>query len=171
MPKPQEVDYPAYYKGYVERVPEGNLIDLLKQEMNDSVSFYSTLSEEQGNFRYAPDKWSIKDVVLHIIDCELVFLYRGISIGRGDENMLPGFEQNDWAANARADYSSMSDLLILYIAQRKHTIAHLKSLTDSDWNRTGNANGNPITVNAIGHIIVGHAMHHQNVIKEKYLSV
>jgi uncharacterized damage-inducible protein DinB len=128
----------------------------------------SPLSDEQGQFRYAPGKWSIKDLVNHLSDAERVFAYRLLRIGRGDRTPLPGFEENDYAAAADADRRPMTVVLAEWAAVRDATSALAQSLREADWSRQGTTSDAPATARALLYIILGHTEHHIAVLADRY---
>ncbi|WP_163100434.1 DinB family protein [Peribacillus alkalitolerans] len=167
--RPQSNEYAEYYNGYVTQVPEGDLIKVLEELNNKTVEFIKSITEEQGQFRYAPSKWSIKEVLGHIIDTEMIMSYRMLCIARGETVGLPGYDENDFVRNANFDRQSMSDLLERYTIVRKSTIQLLKSLSEESWLRRGVANNYEATVRAIATIIPGHELHHINVLEDRYI--
>ena len=128
----------------------------------------SPLTEERAEFRYAPDKWSVKEVVGHLSDCERVFAYRLLTIARGDRTPLPGFEENDYARSSNAHQRALADLLSEWAVVRDSTCALARSLREPDWKTLGTANDAPISTRALLYVILGHTEHHLHVLAERY---
>lgn len=167
--RPQEGEFAPYYGRYVALVPDDNLLRYFATQQENFASLLATLPESKLLHRYAEGKWSIKDVAQHIIDSERIFAYRALSIARNDPNNLPGFEENDYAATAKADDRSGKEMADDYNAARSATIALFKSFDDSVLARKGVANNQPVSVRALGYVIAGHDLHHFTVVKERYL--
>jgi hypothetical protein len=166
---PQLGDYAPNFAKYVEVVPEGDLLENLETQLHDCNRLLSPLTEEQGSFRYAPDKWSIKELVGHITDTERIFTYRILRIARGDQTPLPSFEQDDYVRSGNFASRKVSDLLAEFTAVRRATIALVRSLDDAAWLRRGVASGKEVSVLALSFIVVGHVRHHQRILEERYL--
>jgi uncharacterized damage-inducible protein DinB len=132
------------------------------------VLLLSGLSEEQGNFRYAPEKWSAKQVLGHVCDTERIFAYRALRIARGDATPMEGFEQDDYVKNGPFARHAIAEVIEDYIAVRRATISLLRSLEEAAWSRRGVANKNEVTVRAIAYTIAGHEAHHRRILEEKY---
>jgi hypothetical protein len=167
--RPVESEYAPDYHGYIARVAEGNIIEILGHQIENTVPLLHGLSEEQGETRYAPEKWSIKEVVGHLIDSERVFGYRAMRFARNDQTPLSGFEQNDYVREAAFDEQSLSDLASEFEHVRRATLHLLRGLKAEAWDRRGEANGNPVSVRALAYIIAGHELHHMNIVRTKYL--
>lgn len=160
---------PDFYARYVARVPDGNVAATLATQVDDTVALLADLSDDQALHRYAPGKWSIKDVVAHVADAERVFSYRILRFARADDTPLPGFDETAWASAASADRRPLSDLLAELQAVRASTVALLRGLTADALERTGTANGVPISVRAMAWIVAGHELHHRHILRERYL--
>ncbi|NQZ77495.1 MAG: DinB family protein [Ekhidna sp.] len=159
---------PEYYQGYVRAVGNGELVPLLLKTGVDLISFGRSLTEQQGLYKYAPEKWSIKDIILHLIDSERVFAYRALRFARNDGTELSGFEQNMYVPEAKADSRSVHSLISEFTNVRAATVDLFTSFDGDTRKRTGIASGVTISVEAIGYIISGHLIHHMNIIKERY---
>lgn len=169
--RPNQGEYSDYVGQYLVNVPEeGELHEVLKAQTEEAVAFFDSLTEEQGNYRYAPDKWSIKQVLGHLIDADRIMSYRLFRITRGDSTPLPGFEENDYVSAGNYDAVSLKELIGRYQASRQSTISLYESIPDDAWTNPGNVNGNPITARAKACLIIGHERHHLNIIKERYLN-
>jgi uncharacterized damage-inducible protein DinB len=162
-------DYPAYFGTYINHVQNDDCIVAMEEYLNDFVTFIENISIEKYNYKYQENKWTIKDIVRHIIDTERIFAYRALRFARFDRTPIPGFEENDYATNVNTSTIEMADLLQEFIMVRKSTIKLFESFTEEMLAAKGVASGKEISVLAIGFIISGHAIHHQNVIRERYL--
>ncbi|WP_284460144.1 DinB family protein [Chryseobacterium sp.] len=163
-------DFQKYIQRYLDQVPTGNWLAELKISEEKTVGIYSNLTEEQSRFAYAEGKWTLKELLLHLSDTERVFQYRILAFARGDKNNLPGFDENEYANNSFADERTPESLIEEYKLVRKSSQILLESLNPSALQNTGIANGNKISVETIGKLIVGHNYHHLNIIEERYLS-
>ena len=167
--RPEKDEFAPYYLPYVNSVPEGDIFSTLTKQLEDTVLLLKNVTEEQGKFRYAPGKWSIKEVIGHMTDTERIMAYRLMCIARGETVSLPGFDESQYVANSSFNDQSFEQLLEHFSAVRKSTIVLMKSLNDDAWLRKGLANNTGVTVRGIAYIIAGHAMHHCQIIKERYL--
>lgn len=167
--RPAPDEHAPYYARYVDLVPEGDIVNTLREQMTDTVNMLARLSDQKANHRYAPDKWSIKEVIGHVIDSERVFAYRALRFARNDKTPLPGFEQDDYVAAGGFDARNVADLAREYEHVRTATIDLFASLDETTWAKSGTANEVDVSVRALAWIIAGHEMHHKEVLKEKYL--
>ena len=167
--RPADNEYPEYYSRYISRVPDGDVLDTIKKQIEETVAFLGTIDEKTANHRYAPDKWSIKQVVGHLIDIERLFQYRVLAFARSDPVRLPGMEQDDYVDNANFDDRTLSELIAEYRVTRQAGLALFKSFDDDMQTRKGIANEVEFTVRAIPFILAGHDIHHISVIKDRYL--
>ncbi len=170
IPRPEPSEYLAYYETYISKVPQGNLLNVLEDQRRETQRLLGGLSAAKALLRYAPGKWSIKEVVGHLMDSERVFCYRALAFGRADENPLPGFDEKAWVPAGRFDARSLKDLAAEFDAVRRATIALLAGLDAEALARRGTANNNPITVRALAWIIAGHERHHIAILRERYLA-
>ncbi|HKY05602.1 MAG TPA: DinB family protein [Blastocatellia bacterium] len=168
--KPVADEYAPYYAKYVELVPQANVVETLNRQMTDTLSLLAGISEEQAGHRYAPGKWSVKQLVGHVIDGERIFAYRALRFARNDKTALPGFEQDDYVTNGGFDRRRLSDIAREYEQVRRATIELFASLDEEAWSRSGKANDVEVTVRALAWIICGHELHHRGVLKAKYLA-
>ncbi|MDQ6420583.1 DinB family protein [Paenibacillus sp. LHD-117] len=166
--RPGTDEYASYYENYVRQVPEGDILEQLKGNFEPMITYWSSLSEEQALYRYGADKWSLKEVLGHIVDTEAIMSYRLLRIARGDTTQLAGFDQDPYIPTAMFDSVPLPDLIERYESTRRSTLSLLRTLPEEAWSRRGNANGKDVTVNALAYIIAGHELHHMNVIKERY---
>ena len=170
MERPSQKEYAAYYNGYISLVPNGNLLQILEKQNEQFCEFLAQVDEHKADFRYAKNKWSIKEVIGHIIDVELVFLYRALRISRKDKTNIPGFDQDNYVTNSTFSDVSLSDLVEQFYNLRKTSIAILSSFSDKMWKQKGKANSQTVSVRALGYIMAGHVIHHMKVIHTKYLN-
>jgi DinB superfamily len=170
MTKAQPAEYAPYYERYVSLVAEGDLAATLERQLADTLGLLRGLNEEQGNHRYAPDKWSVKQVVGHMIDTERIFAYRALCIGRNDKTALPGFEQDDYVAGAQFDSLPLAHLVDEFAAVRQSNLRLFRGFSDEAWLRSGVASGNPLSTRAAVSIIAGHELYHVAVLKQRYLN-
>jgi hypothetical protein len=169
MTHPQANEAASDYFGYIDLARSENIVSFLDHQLGEAMSFLEGISEERSQHRYAPDKWSVKQVLNHVNDGERLFLGRALWFGRGFTDPLPGFDQEIGVAGANADDTAWSDLVEEFRTVRLGTLSFFRNLPDEAWYRTGVASDNPFTVNALAHIIGGHVAHHLNVLKERYL--
>ncbi len=167
--RPQTSDYAPFYANYVLQVPNGDFVDILETQQRDLTLMLDSLSEKQADFRYQPGKWSIKEVLGHINDAERIFSYRLLRIARGDQTPLPGFEQDDYIQTANSSARKLFSLLEEFADIRGASLALIRSLDDASFLRRGTASGKEISALAIAFILAGHALHHQKILREKYL--
>lgn len=167
--RPQETEYAAFYAGYVSRVPaDANPLELLKNQPTEVHALLENLTDEQASQGYAPGKWSLKEMLLHMVDAERIFAYRALRFARGDAQSLLTFDQNNYVAESGANSRSMSDLLAEYDAVRAATLALFGSFTAGQLARSGTANGHPVSVRALLYILPGHELHHLSIMRERY---
>lgn len=160
---------PVFYHNYISKVPENNLAEAMERHTQDLLSFLQTIPDSKWDFRYAEGKWSIREVVQHLIDSERIFCYRALTFARQDPHELPGFDEDRYAAVCNAARRSADELLEeLAVVQRASQLL-FASFDASQLAAGGIANKKPIYVEALGFIIVGHSRHHQQVIRERYL--
>jgi len=167
--RPTSSEYASHYARYIDLVTEADVLAALENQSKSAHALFASIPEEKGSYRYAPGKWSINEVLGHIVDSERVFAYRTLRFARNDATELPGFEQDDFAANANFDNLILQDILREYEAVRMSTVLLLKHLSSEAWSRRGVANGNPITVRALAFAIAGHELHHLGILKSRYL--
>ena len=167
--RPEASEFAEYYGNYVNLVPEANILNTLKEQHAQTCEFISSLSEEQGKLRYDAGKWSIKEIVGHLIDSERIFAYRALRFARNDKLELPGFDQNGYVENGDFDNRTMADLAREYSHVRSATLDLFEHLNADAWTRRGIANESEISVRAIAWIIGGHEIHHIAGIRSNYL--
>lgn len=169
LQRPKESEYPNYYQPYVSLVPDGDLIQLLNENLLEMGTLFESISEEDGLFRYAANKWSIKEVLGHMTDTERVMSYRLMRVGRGDQTSLAGFNETDYVNGSQINQLPIKNILEDFTATRKATLTLIQNMPASAWTNKGFANGMEITTRAIAYIIAGHEIHHRKLVKERYL--
>ncbi len=162
-------EYAAYYENYVKATEDVILLDELEICLHDFIRFVQNIPMDKFDYRYAKGKWTIKDIIQHLIDAERVFSYRALRISRNDKTPLPGFDENDYVDEAHANDRSLQELLTEFSALRHATLLLFKSFTPEQLTKMGTASEQPISVRALGFIIIGHQKHHQKVFQERYL--
>ncbi len=168
--RPTPDEYPPFYHGYVQKADGADLLQALHLAQDRLRDVLTTVSEEQAGFRYGPDKWSIKEVVQHVIDCERIFTYRALRFARKDITALPGYEENDYAPASEADRRTLGALLHELDVVRASTLLLVQGFPPGALERSGVSNGRPISVRAICWVIAGHSNHHAAVLAERYLN-
>jgi uncharacterized damage-inducible protein DinB len=167
--KPLESEYVAHYHTYISKVSGNDLVQVLNAGCENVIAFLQSIPSDKYGYRYAEGKWTIREVIAHIIDGERVFAYRALVFARNDKNALPGFDENEYAPQSNAETRSKESLIDEYMHLRKANIRLFESFTDEMALRKGIASGNEISVRALGYTIAGHEIHHMGVIKERYL--
>ena len=162
-------DYNPYYQTYINALGDLELIEALRVGLNEFKKLISSIPEETLGFRYAEGKWTIAEVVLHIIDTERVFQYRALCFSRNDKTFFPGFEQDDYVEHCNASKRTKDSMLQEFLAVRASTLALFESFDEIDLQKRGVASSSNMTVAAAGFIISGHLKHHQNILLERYL--
>lgn len=170
IPRPDASEYLPYYGKYIDRVPDGDLVKTLRAQLDETLALVRGLDDEQGGHRYAPGKWSIREVLQHVIDAERIFAYRALRIARGDATPLASFDENAYAEASNADARTLADLSDELEHVRLSTLALLRPLDGEALARRGTASGAEVSVRALAWIIAGHELHHVSVLRERYLS-
>ncbi len=160
---------PEFYQPYFKSIGSSELVPLLLKSGDDLMELLKSINDEKAHHRYAEGKWSIKDVVQHMIDSERVFVYRAMRFARNDKTELSGFDQDDYVPEAKADHRTVHQLLTEFMNLRAATIDFYSSLSQEYRERTGKCNGVEMSVEMIGYIISGHLLHHISIIEERYL--
>ena len=162
-------EYSAFNATYIKALENVNLIEELEICLHDFIRFVQNIPMDKFDYRYAEGKWTIKEIIQHIIDAERIFSYRALRISRNDQTPLPGFEENSYVMQTNANARSIQQLLTEMAAVRQSTLLLFKSFTQEQLQLIGTASDNPISVRAIGFIIIGHQKHHQTIFQERYL--
>jgi hypothetical protein len=169
MARPQSNDYPEYFGKYISQVPEDNLTEAFKLQFPKIEGLLRSIDEEKSNYAYAPGKWTLKELLQHIIDAERIFNYRALSFARKEKNNLPSFDENEFAANSNANARSWKSLSDEFINVRRSTSDLFNSFSEEMLQQKGTANNRVISVLSIGYTIIGHVYHHIKVVEEKYM--
>jgi len=170
--RPQPGEYAPYYDRYISLVPGTDVLAALaalEDQRRQMLLLLSGRTESDGDLRYTPEKWSLKEALGHISDTERIMSYRALRISRGDATPLEGFEQDDYVRNGPFARRPLADLIEDYIAVRRATISLFRNLDEAAWTRRGVASKNEVTVRALAFIIAGHELHHRKILEEKYL--
>jgi hypothetical protein len=169
MNRPDPSEYDPYYEGYISLVADTDISSTLAAQPAELRKAFGELGEERGSFAYNEGKWTIKQLLGHVIDGERMFAYRVLRISRGDKTPIEGFEQDGYIENAHSNERSFADLLDEFELLRVANVLMFNNMTDTDWQRSGTANNVEITVRALAYIMAGHVVHHVNVLNERYL--
>ncbi len=168
--RPGADEHSPAFAGYVARIGDDeNIVTVLSDQLDEVLARLDSVPAERGDYRYAPGKWTLKDVVGHLSDTERVFAYRALRIGRGDTIPLSSFDDQAWVAELGADNRTLGDLVEEWGHVRRATLALFQHLPAAAWSRRGTANDQPISVRAIAYVIAGHARHHLEVVEARYL--
>lgn len=170
MHRPDLSRVPEWYHSYINKVTAANLPEAFENQTTAFIHFLEELPEAKRDFRYADGKWSVKEILQHIIDAERIFAYRALCFARKDATPLPGYEENDYARNARVTGRKWKDMAEEFQSLRRSTELLFASFGEEELECSGIANGNLMYVLDIGFIIVGHVQHHWDIIRERYLS-
>lgn len=168
--RPEPGEYAPYYDRYISLIPGTEILATLDSQRRQMMLLLSGRDEADGDFRYAPDKWSAKQVLGHVCDTERIFAYRALRIARGDRTPIEGFEQDDYVRNGPFVQLPISEIIDDYIAVRRATLTLLRNLDEPAWTRRGIANKNEVSVRALAYIIAGHELHHRRILEEKYFA-
>lgn len=169
IPRPQPGEFPPYFEGYLSRLPAGELLDLLEAQWEELGCLLEELDDAAADHRYAAGKWSVKELLGHLLDAERIFAYRILCIARGEAAPLPGFDENAYVAAANFAARPLEGLLEEYDLVRGHTLSLLRGLDEAALARTGTSNGKTVSARALAWLVAGHERHHMTVLKEKYL--
>ncbi|CAM3716872.1 DinB family protein [Flavobacterium chungbukense] len=164
-----ENEYAGHFGTYIKQAGEGKLLEELEISLHEFIRFVQNIPMDKFDYRYAEGKWTIKEIIQHVIDTERIFAYRALRFSRNDKTPLPSFEEQDYADNSDANARSIQDLLTEFSAVRHSNLLFYKSLSDEQLKRIGTASNNQISVCALGFVIIGHQKHHQKVFEERYL--
>lgn len=167
--KPDTGEFDPYYSRYIDQVHDLGLFETLRAQSGELSALIGSLPEEKGMYAYDEGKWTIKEMLSHILDGERIFMYRALRIARGDQTPIEGFEQDVYIEHSHANERSFAELTEEFRLLRESALLLLSSLDADDWKRTGTANGVSISVRALGYIMAGHVIHHLKVLRERYL--
>jgi hypothetical protein len=171
MSRPQPAEYDPYYQKYISLVPEDDIIPALADQPSELKSLFERVPEEKGTFAYEDGKWTVKEVLSHLIDGERMFAYRVLRVARGDRTPIEGFEQDGYIENSHANRRPLAELLREFELLRDANVMLFKNLEPGDWVRVGTANNVEISVRSLAWIMVGHVRHHIAILNERYLGL
>ena len=166
--RPEPDEYAPYYGRYISLVAGTDILGNLDAQRRETMILLSGRDDSDGEYRYAPGKWSAKEVLGHVCDTERIFAYRALRIARGDQTPIEGFEQDDYVENGPFAQAPMEEIIEDYIAVRRATLTLLRNLDEAAWMRRGVANKNEVSVRALAYITAGHELHHRRILEEKY---
>lgn len=167
--RPATGEYLPYYSRYIDRVPDGDVVLTLSSQIRETLALLRSLPESVATYRYAPGKWSVNEMVGHMIDTEKIFAYRALRFGRGDKTPVPGYEQDDYVRGSSFNSYPLAELADELEIVRKSTLYFLRHLDDEAWSRRGVANNAEVSVRALAYIIAGHELHHRAILSARYL--
>ncbi|HEX8334917.1 MAG TPA: DinB family protein [Segetibacter sp.] len=170
MPRPQPGSFPDFFQNYISKVKADNIAEAADRYGTSVVDFFKNIPAEKASYKYAEGKWSLKEMLLHLIDAERIFAYRALCIARKDQTPLPGFDENLYATNSKADNRNWDDLITEFEITRKSTDMLIKSFDEEQLQQQGITSNVPNTVNAICYVVYGHILHHVQIVKERYLT-
>ena len=170
MKRPETSEYAEFYAGYVSLVEETDIVSALQTQLTEIEILFAEMQLEKADYRYTPDKWSVKQLLGHMIDGERVFAYRALRFARNDQTPLPGFDQDTFMENSNFDERTIADLLEEFLYLRQANVSFFKTLDEKAWSNTGTASGAQVSVRAIAYVMVGHVRHHVNILRERYLN-
>ena len=167
--RPEADEYAPYYGRYISLVGEPDVLAALRKQTSETCALLKGLSEEKSEYRYAPEKWSVKEVLGHITDTERIMTYRALRFSRNDRTPIEGFEQDDYVRSGPFRHCKFQDLLEEFSLVRNATVAFFSCLDHDAWLRRGIANKMEISVRALAYVIAGHELHHRKILREQYL--
>ena len=167
--RPKSDEYGAFYQPYIAAVPDGPIVAMLNGQRDDLARVAADVSPDRERYRYAPGKWSVREIVGHLADCERMFVMRAMAFARGDRAHYPGFDENEYAAASGADERALAELVEEWDAARRATVLLFKGLPEEAWDRRGHASGFEFSVRSMAWIAAGHTQHHFGVLRERYL--
>jgi len=166
--RPDADEYAPYYHTYIEKVDGDHPVAALARQTLRAFAVYDAIDPGKAGYRYAPDKWSVQEVIGHVTDAERVFAFRALWFARGDTNPLPGFDENAWVPAASFGQVALADVVHALRTQREATLSMLRTFDAGAWTRRGTANGKVMSVRALAFVIAGHEAHHLGVLRERY---
>lgn len=169
MKRPETNEFAPYYNNYISLIEGDNVMKVLNSQVAEIRSIFADVPEEKGTYAYAEDKWTVKELLSHLIDGERIFAYRILRISRGDKTPIEGFEQDDYIENSNANNRSFADLLGEFELQRQSNLLMVNSISDEASKQMGTASDKPVSVRALTYIMAGHVTHHMNILNERYL--
>jgi uncharacterized damage-inducible protein DinB len=170
MKRPETNEFAPYYNGYILLIEGDDVMPVLNSQVAELRSMIAGVPEEKGSYAYAEGKWTVKELLSHVIDGERIFSYRILRVSRGDKTPIEGFEQDEYIENSNANNRSFADLLDEFELQRRSNLLMVNNISDEGSKRMGTASDNPVSVRALTYVMAGHVTHHVNILKERYLS-
>jgi uncharacterized damage-inducible protein DinB len=167
--RPAKNDYAAFYEPYISKISSKNIVSTLEKSLPENMTYLRLIPKEKWDYSYEEGKWTIKEILVHLIDAERIFANRALRIARHDRTPLPGFDQNEYAPYMEANERTIDSILEEYEAVRRSTITLFKNFNEKMWYRHGLASGTSVTTLALAYMIAGHEVHHFMVINERYL--
>lgn len=167
--RPAENDYAPYYKGYIEKITGDDILRILTVQTKECQNVLNSFPEHKGVYSYADGKWTVKEVIGHMMDTERIFTYRALCIARGEQKPLPGFEQNDYVREGKFNSRDLFELIYEFRLMRESNLLLFRSFNSEMLSRRGTASGYEVTVNALLFMMAGHTQHHMDILKERYL--
>src|SRR5262249_49311650 len=167
MQRTRATEYAPYFERYVALVPENNIVEAMEAQIGEMQRLLGEVPESQANMRHPPYTWTIKEVVGHLTDTERIFCYRALRFARADKTPLPGFDENAYVPAANFNRFSLKDLAGEFEAVRRAHVSFFRGLNEEEWSRSGEANGNPMSVRALAYNIVGHVRHHAAIVRKR----
>ncbi|HVE72378.1 MAG TPA: DinB family protein [Thermoanaerobaculia bacterium] len=168
MTRPTPTDYAPPHASYVDLVDEDDILSAMQEQSSVTQKLLAQLDETRASYRYETGKWSVKELIGHVVDAERIIGYRALCVARGDTQPLPGFDESSYVANASFDSWKLGDLAEHYALVRRSNLVFFQNLQDEAWDRRGTANQYPVSVRGLAYVIVGHERHHLKVLREKY---
>ena len=171
LQRPEAGEFNPYYEKYIARVPEGDFVEILARQADETLSVLRELPDNAADMAYAEGKWTVKELIGHLCDAERIFSYRLLRIGRGDAKPLAGFDENAYTPAGDFNARSLASMLEEFAAVRAATITLIAGMPTDGWLRTGTASESPVSARAIAYIIAGHELHHRDILITRYLPV
>lgn len=170
MNRPNTSEFAPYYARYIDLVPDEPVVSFLKNQMDATLEFLRKIPAEKWTYAYAPEKWTLAESWIHVIDTERIFAYRALRVARGDSTPLPGFDQNDYVPNANAQNRTAASIITEFATVRAATLSLLENCNEKMWLERGRASNNPVSTRSLAYMIAGHVQHHINITNKRYLS-
>lgn len=167
--KPSVSEYPDYYQSYMNLLPEGDILQILEKQIADLRHMFRNIADERAEEAYAEGKWTMKELLQHLIDSERIFGYRALCFSRGEEASLPGWDEGKYVSNSQANIRTLENLLDEYELTRRSNMAMFRSFTSDMMNNYGMANGREMSLRGLIYVIAAHELHHMNILQERYL--
>jgi uncharacterized damage-inducible protein DinB len=169
--KPKPGEYPDYYQPYIDQLPDNDLLYLFEKQASDLQHMFKNINDARAEESYAEGKWTIKELLQHMLDSERIFAYRALCISRGEEASLPGYDENMYVNNSIANARLLNDMLEEYEYMRRSNILMIRSFTSEMLDQVGNANGKQVTLRGVIYVMAAHEVHHMNILEKRYLHI